>query len=84
MPSETDEQFTTEDVDLASYIFSKTLIAPAIEHNGRRCVFKFPPRVAEAASNYHASESFGFARARRTLCWELHRVREQGGGSDGR
>lgn len=80
MPND-DNKFTTEDIDLASYVFSQTLLAPAIERNGRRCLFKFPSReAAEAvARKFGESESCAFARARRTLNWELHRVREQGG-----
>ncbi len=77
MPNPTvEDKFTTEDVDLAAFILSQTLLSPAIERNGRRCLFKFPSREAAevAARKFLESESFAFARARRTLCWELHRV----------
>lgn len=80
MPND-DDKFTTENIDLAAFIFAQTLLPPTIERNGRRCIFKFPSRatVESVASKFNESESYGFARARRTLNWEIHRVAEQGG-----
>ena len=70
------DQLVVDDLDCAAYVFAQILIAPVIERNGSRCIFKFPRALAEpVAAKYFSSESFGYARARRTLCWELHRVR---------
>lgn len=71
------DEYSTEDLDEASYLEAHGLRHSSIERTeNNRCVFVFRDRARALilSREFTDSESAEFARARRSLAWKLHRV----------
>ncbi len=70
------DEFRTDDIEEAAFVESHGLRSTIERRADGRCVFVFSARddAAALARRFTTSESAAFARARRALCWQLHRV----------
>lgn len=70
------DEFVTDDLDLASWLQSEGFSPPRIQADatcGRKRFF-FPGEARTHAELFAESACARFSRARRELCWRLHRV----------